>query len=61
MEVVASHVEVRQIMEIITKRTKDRISAQSLEEVLEQEQCAKALTQAVKEKMSQLSASTQVD
>jgi len=59
MEVVASDSEVWQILELSTERTKDCILAQSLEEVLEQEQRAKVLTQIIHEKVLQLSAPTQ--
>jgi len=44
MEVVVSHSEVKKILEINTERIGDHISAQSIEEVLEQAQRTKSLT-----------------
>lgn len=54
LEVVASHIEVKNILKISSERAKDYISAKSLEEVLEKEQRVKVLREAVKGKVSQL-------
>lgn len=44
LKIVASHIEVRQIFQISSERTKDHISARSLKEILKLEQCAKVFT-----------------
>lgn len=48
LDIFVSHIEVKHILKISTEITKYHILVHSLEEVLEKEQCMKALTKAVR-------------